>query len=126
MIAVKYTRRDSSQARLAALDAATEEARRKYFEGAGIASWWSMELLVTDRAYRRRGAASQLVEWGCSSADKESLWSGVEASAMGEPLYDRAGFEKKAAKTVKLDGEDEGLTYAIMMRPPRANEPMKV
>lgn len=85
-----------------------------------------MELLVTDRPYRCRGAATHLAEWGCTTADEEGLWSGVEASSMGEVLYRRVGFEKKTDKTVKLDGEDQGLTYAIMMRRPMANGTIKL
>lgn len=74
-----------------------------------------MELLVTDIQYRGRGAASTIVDWGCSAADAEDIWVGVEASPMGEVVYGRAGFDKKANRTTKVHGETEELTYAVMM-----------
>lgn len=60
----KYQRRDCDPERLDALAAATDKVKRKYCSDAP--DWWSMELLVTDRAFRRRGAATQIVRWGIS------------------------------------------------------------
>jgi GNAT superfamily N-acetyltransferase len=76
-------------------------------------------LLVTDRRYRRRGAASRLVAEGLGWADAEGAWAGVEASPMGESVYARFGFEKVSDRTVKVEGEREELSFAVMLRRPR-------
>ncbi|KAK0716543.1 hypothetical protein B0T21DRAFT_375086 [Apiosordaria backusii] len=117
-ISRKYTRRDGSPARQAASDVVDKAVRRDYFEGAGIHDWWSMELLVTDRQYRGRGAASSIVRWGCEVADPEGCFAGVCASPMGEVVYAMAGFEKKGTETVKVEGETDEVTFTVMLRPP--------
>jgi hypothetical protein len=108
----KYKRRDGDLVRLDALAAATDEVKQKYFSDAP--DWWSMELLVTDRAFRRRGAATQIVRWGISQADKELLFCGVEASVMGSPLYAANGFKKLDTWVVHVPGDDESLSYDVM------------
>jgi GNAT superfamily N-acetyltransferase len=112
----KYKRRDSDPARLDALVAATEEVKKRYFSDA--ADWWSMELLVTDRDFRRRGAATRIVEWGTDEADREFLFCGVEASVMGAPLYAANGFRKLDTKVVHVPGDEASLPYDVMRREP--------
>jgi len=78
----KYQRRDGNSARLEAVAAALKSVREKYFSD--VTDWWSLERLVTDRNFRRRGAATLVVEWGTSQADKEGIFSGIdEASGDG-------------------------------------------
>jgi hypothetical protein len=67
----KYKRRDGDPVRLDALAAATDEVKQKHFSDA--LDWWSMELLVTDRAFRRRGAATQIVRWGHQSGGQGAV-----------------------------------------------------
>lgn len=88
----KYQRHNCDPERLGAPAAATDEVKRKYFSDAP--DWWSMELLVTDRVFRWRGAATQIVRWGINQMDKELLFCGVETSIMGSPLYAANGFKK--------------------------------
>jgi len=52
---------------------------------------------VTHPDHHRRGAGSMLISWGTARADEMGLDAYLEASEMGQPLYERHGF-----KTVKL------------------------
>ena len=110
----KYTRRDASQSRLSATDEATKEVTKKYFSDSP--DWWSLELLVTDRDFRRRGAATTLLTWGTDQADDENVFCGIEASPMGSKLYAANGFEKLDTWVVQLRGEEEKLVYDVMKR----------
>ncbi|KAF1990071.1 hypothetical protein K402DRAFT_371027 [Aulographum hederae CBS 113979] len=112
----KYQRRDGDPARLKALDEASDEVRKEYFSD--LTDWWSLELLVTDRNYRRRGAASRLVRWGMNQADIEGLACGVEASVMGALLYTALGFRKLVTWCVRVPGDDDELVYDVMRREP--------
>lgn len=112
----KYQRRDGDLARLDALAVATCQVREKSF--ADAPDWWSMELLVTDREFRRRGAATRIVQWGISEADKERLICGVEASIMGAPLYAANGFQKLDTWIVQVPGDEASLSYDVMRREP--------
>lgn len=75
-----------------------------------------MELLVTDRRFRRRGAATALISWGTENADKEGLVCKVEASQMGVIVYKAAGFKVISEWTAQVPGQDEKLQYWIMLR----------
>lgn len=110
----KYTRRDASQPRLSAIDEATKEVTKKYFSDSP--DWWSLELLVTDRDFRRRGAATTLLTWGTDQADIENVFCGIEASPMGSKLYAANGFEKLDTWVVQVHGEEEKLVYDVMKR----------
>jgi GNAT superfamily N-acetyltransferase len=114
---LKYHRRDSSPARLAAVQAATKEVEQRFFSDSS--DWWSLELLVTDRDYRRHGAATMLVRWGTDRADEEGVFCGVEASVMGSRLYEALGFKKLDNKVVRVPGETDSLPYDVMKRDPQ-------
>ncbi|KAE8451782.1 hypothetical protein EG329_002622 [Mollisiaceae sp. DMI_Dod_QoI] len=110
----KYKRRDASQPRLSAIAAETREVIKKYFSDSG--DWWSLELLVTDREFRRRGAATKVLTWGTDQADLEDVFCGIESSPMGSRLYAANGFEKLATCVVQVPGEEEKLAYDVMRR----------
>jgi hypothetical protein len=84
-----------------------------------ITDWWSLELLVTDRNFRCRGAATRVFQWDTSQADKEGIVSGVdEANEMGAPLYKSLGFQKLTTWVVQVTGGSDTLRYAVMRREP--------
>lgn len=116
-ISRKYKRRDTDFARLQALQQATDEAHRDHFEK--TSDFWVMELLVTDRVFRRRGAATALIQWGTNAADQGGLRCGVEASVMGAKIYNSQGFVRVETKTVPVPGQSASLDYDVMVREPR-------
>lgn len=77
-----------------------------------------MELLVMHREFRLRGAATRIVQWGISEADKEFLLCGVEAGIMGAPLYMANGFKKLDTWIVQVPGDEVSLSYNVMRREP--------
>lgn len=51
-----------------------------------------LDMLGTHPEYRRRGAGSLLVQWGCDLADRDGVGAYVDASKAGAPLYEKFGF----------------------------------
>ena len=113
-ISRKYERRDGDKKRLAAIGEASENDRRECF--ADVSEMWNLELLVTDRQFRRRGAATRLIEWGTAEADSEGVCCSVAASGMGAPVYRACGFEKLKTGVVQVHGQSEILEYDVMRR----------
>ena len=74
----------------------------------------NLELLVTDRPFRGRGAATSLVKWGTTHADEEGVCCGVAASGMGAPVYRACGFQKLKTAVVQVQGQSESLQYDVM------------
>ncbi|KAI9839998.1 MAG: hypothetical protein M1819_000190 [Sarea resinae] len=82
-----------------------------------------LHLLFTLPAYHRRGAGSQLIEWGTSRADAANLPAYVEATAKGYELYKRHGFEQRGWAVVDLvpyGGSDE-FRNRVMVRPAKGS-----
>ena len=117
-VSCKYERRDADRERLAAIAEASEKDRRECF--ADVSEMWNLELLVTDRQFRRRGAATRLIEWGTAEADNEGVCCGVAASGMGARLYRACGFEKLRTGVVQVHGQNEILRYDVMRRNARS------
>ncbi|RSL51386.1 hypothetical protein CEP52_016557 [Fusarium oligoseptatum] len=61
----------------------------------------SLDTLVTHPEYRRRGAGSMLMKWGCDLADENGVEVYVDASRDGSFLYRKFGFVEQS-----LEGED--------------------
>lgn len=80
---------------------------------------WNLELLVTDRQFRRRGAATRLIEWGTAEADNEGVCCGVAASGMGARVYSACRFERLKTGVVQVHGQSEILRYDVMRRDAR-------
>lgn len=57
---------------------------------------------MTDPKYQRRGAGSMLVKWGCDKADEMGIICALQASAAGEQVYLRQGFELKRTAVMDL------------------------
>ena len=113
-ISRKYERRDADKKRLSAIAEASDADRRECF--ADVSEMWNLELLVTDRQFRRRGAATRLIEWGTAEADKEGVCCGVAASGMGARVYKACGFEKLKTGVVQVHGQSQILRYDVMRR----------
>ena len=86
----RYERQVAVIQRLAAIGKASKNDRNECF--ASINEMWNLELLGTDRPFRRRGAATRLVKWGTAEADNEGVCRGVAASRMGARVYEVCGF----------------------------------
>ncbi|KAI7163480.1 NAD(P)-binding protein [Hortaea werneckii] len=67
-----------------------------------------LNVLVTHPKHERRGAAMQLVGWGCEQADKLGVAMCLESTPTGLKLYKRFGF--RTGKVLKADMRDFGWT----------------
>lgn len=78
-------------------------------------------MLATDPAHHRRGAGALHLQWGLDEADRLHLPAYLEGSVMGQPLYERWGFE--AVKLLDFDsrkyGSKEKIDHMLMLRPAR-------
>ncbi|PYH88708.1 acyl-CoA N-acyltransferase [Aspergillus ellipticus CBS 707.79] len=76
-------------------------ARRKILQGR---KHYYLDTLVTHPDYRRQGAASMLIEWGCEVADRAGRPIWVDASEDGVALYERFGFRDVSVAGVTPEG----------------------
>ncbi|QDS68092.1 hypothetical protein FKW77_010070 [Venturia effusa] len=81
-----------------------------------------LEVLVTHPDHHRRGAGSMLLQWGVDEMDKLGLIGYLEASAIGNPLYERFGFE--GVRELNWDTRPYGGTetdiHTVMIRQPKS------
>ncbi len=85
--------------------------------------YWTLALLGTSEQFGRRGVGSSLLRWGCSKADETDHAVFMTASAKGEQLYLKDGFEI-LSKELLFDKEPNGSIWqAYMMRPPKSRRP---
>jgi GNAT superfamily N-acetyltransferase len=61
-------------------------------------------MLVTHPDYRRQGAGSTLIQWGCDRADEEGVHVYVDAHQAAAPLYRKFGFRERTDVEVDLQG----------------------
>ncbi|KAJ5929493.1 hypothetical protein N7454_006443 [Penicillium verhagenii] len=78
-----------------------EEERKVFF---GDRRFYYLDMLVVHPAYRRRGAASMLVGWGCDLADREGVPVYLDAHIDAAPLYRKFGFENRVDKEASPEG----------------------
>jgi GNAT superfamily N-acetyltransferase len=71
-------------------------------------------MLVTHPDYRRQGAASILIQWGCDLADQNGVAAYLDAHEDAAPLYRKFGFK---------DRDDIGVTSDRAI--PMIREPQK-
>ena len=82
-----------------------------------------MQILCVWPEYRKRGAGGQLVGWGNILADDLNAVGIVEASGMGQRLYEKFGYEVQEPVGLKDDARFndrmEGTIHRFMVRPRR-------
>ncbi|KXT00577.1 hypothetical protein AC579_5065 [Pseudocercospora musae] len=66
-----------------------------------------LHICFTSPAYRRRGLASKMVQWGCDLADLLSLPGWIEASMEGSLLYKQHSFYN--VLDIVQNGEKQGI-----------------
>jgi len=70
--------------------------------------------MTTRPSWRRKGAASMLVEWGVQQAKKTNAYAGLEASADGRPVYAKYGFQQ-VGPLIELDCSQFGVAGIFEM-----------
>ncbi|PWY84452.1 acyl-CoA N-acyltransferase [Aspergillus eucalypticola CBS 122712] len=66
-----------------------DQARRTIM---GSRPHYYLDALITHPDYRRQGAASMLIQWGCKRADQDGIPIWVDSSQEGARIYQRFGF----------------------------------
>jgi GNAT superfamily N-acetyltransferase len=61
-------------------------------------------MLVTHPDFRRQGAASILIQWGCDLADRNGVAAYLDAHEDAAPLYRKFGFKDRNDIGVTSDG----------------------
>ena len=69
--------------------------------------------MATDRAWRRRGAATAVVQWGIDRCKELGIPAYLEASPAGAPVYKRLGFE--VVENIECDVDGEISRFPVMM-----------
>ncbi|KAF9874036.1 GNAT family [Colletotrichum karsti] len=65
-----------------------------------------LNILFTIPEYRRRGAASLVMDWGVERADRRGLDVYIEATEKGKPLYEKYGLETIEENHLDVDEKD--------------------
>ncbi|KAJ5532622.1 hypothetical protein N7494_009174 [Penicillium frequentans] len=78
-----------------------DEEKRTFF---GERRFYYLDMLVVDPAYRGRGAAAMLIQWGCELADQEGVPVYLDAHIDAAPMYRRFGFNDREDKVVTSEG----------------------
>lgn len=63
-----------------------------------------LDTLLTHPEYRRQGAASLLIQWGCDLADQNGVAAYLDAHVDAAPLYRKFGFKDRDDIGVTSDG----------------------
>ncbi|PYH69377.1 GNAT family N-acetyltransferase [Aspergillus vadensis CBS 113365] len=63
-----------------------------------------LDALITHPDYRRQGAASMLIQWGCDRADQDGIPIWVDSSQEGARIYQRFGFRDVSVSGVTPTG----------------------
>ena len=63
-----------------------------------------LDALITHPDYRRQGAASMLIQWGCDRADQDGIPIWVDSSQEGAQIYQRFGFRDVSVSGVTPTG----------------------
>ncbi|KAL3494373.1 acyl-CoA N-acyltransferase [Aspergillus germanicus] len=79
-----------------------------------------LETVFVHPAYRRRGVASALLEWGSNEAERLGLLVYLEATEEGRRVYERLGFEVVRGELFDAGGfgGEGGCEYTFMVRRP--------
>ncbi|KAJ5109252.1 hypothetical protein N7456_005927 [Penicillium angulare] len=77
------------------------ENRKAFF---GDRKHYYLDMLVVHPEYRRQGAASMLIQWGCDLADKNSMPAYIDAHEDAAPLYRKFGFKDRTDLGVSSEG----------------------
>ncbi|KAK5173335.1 uncharacterized protein LTR77_002016 [Saxophila tyrrhenica] len=94
------------------------DMRQKWLKGRGHAV---LMFLATDKAWRRKGAATAIVRWGLDRCRELNVPAFLEASDEGAPVYERLGFEVVDEVVMEIEGERAGFP-AMMWWPPGTKE----
>ncbi|KAH8422427.1 uncharacterized protein LDX57_000181 [Aspergillus melleus] len=78
----------------------TQEHREKVL---GEREHYYLDLIITAPEYRRQGAASLLVQWGCDLADQNGVVAYLDAYEPAAPLYYKHGFENQVDPPLNLE-----------------------
>jgi predicted acetyltransferase len=72
--------------------------------------------ICTRPNYQRRGAATALVQWGFSLAERENIPVTLLSSSLGRPFYTRLGFRSFGIIELRLEGDSEMITITPMIK----------
>ncbi|GLA73536.1 hypothetical protein AtubIFM55763_004461 [Aspergillus tubingensis] len=78
-----------------------DQARRTIM---GSRPHYYLDALITHPDYRRQGAASMLIQWGCDRADQDGIPIWVDSSQEGARIYERFGFRDVSVSGVTPTG----------------------
>lgn len=98
----RYLRQLLDSLRQQRLETLREKARPESLHKSAMV----LDLLAVDPAFQRRGAASQLAQWGLDEAQRRGgLEAITEASKMGRLVYKRLGFREVQGIEFEVDEE---------------------
>lgn len=112
-----HERRDVNREHIAAYKKAMASSFEEYFARYGqeqLHLW----MLITHPNFRRRGAGTQLCNWGVEEAARRGgVILTVMASPMGKSLYEYLGYSLVGTVTAQVEGEEEKVDIFALEMP---------
>jgi len=108
-------RRDANKAHMMAWKATMKASKANLFDAPYGASHFQLQILATDPAFQRRGAAAALCRDGIQLAHRLGMKITVFASPMGQKLYSTLGFRSVSTIIVRADAEEEFIHVEAMV-----------
>lgn len=68
---------------------------------------------MTRPGFRKNGAGTKLVQWGCDKAAADGVPAYLEAGPMGKPLYAKLGF--KEIGVLHVDSKPWGMDRDVVL-----------
>lgn len=96
----------------------------KRYEPNGFFFQWAekqinLSVLAVHPDFRRQGVGTMMVNWGINAAKEKGWPVTVCSSPLGKLLYAHLKFEVKGTEVIKVEGEEDSFSSAVMVYCPQ-------
>ncbi|KAF4624968.1 hypothetical protein G7Y89_g13205 [Cudoniella acicularis] len=117
----QFPRRDTNLAHVKAFKSACKVARETCFGSKYGNKQMFLHNISTQPDYQRRGAATALIQWGMSFAEREGVPVTLLSNSVGIHLYTQLGFKSLGSVEVRVEGDSEMLFITPMIKEPKSS-----
>ncbi|KAF8865665.1 acyl-CoA N-acyltransferase [Acephala macrosclerotiorum] len=112
----QLARRDTNIGHVKAFKSACKLARKDSFDSRYCSEQLFLHNIGTRPEYQRRGAATALIQWGTTFAERLGIPVTLLANSVGVPFYTNLGFKALPSVKVCVGGDSEMLWITPMVK----------
>jgi GNAT superfamily N-acetyltransferase len=120
-VSEQFARRDTNSAHVKAFKSACKTARENCFDSKFGNDQMFLHNISTRPDYQRRGAATALIQWGMSFAEREGIPVTLLSNSVGMQLYTKLSFKSFRTVEVRVEGDSEMLFITPMIKEPKSS-----